>query len=332
MESEPVRGKPQPPAITSSKGMSAQFEPKTGTLTKLEQWEDFKYQEGDRQAKADRAVLDQAKDQIALIGLARFWDSTGSTSARTILLTQKTGDVQADGDVTSTRLPDKKDRKPEQQTGSMLSGDEPIQAKAARMTAKDHNQQIRYEGDALMWQGSNRLQANRIDIDRRNGRLQAEGNVFTQLLDKAETAKQKKGAVFTIVRAPRMEYSDKDRIAHYDGGVLLTRGTMVVRSRELRAFLKEDDKDGESSLDHAIADGGVKIVDATSLRTRTGTSDHAEYYVDDAKVLLKGGQPQMVDSIKGMTRGQQLTYFSNSDKLLVEGAQNQPVESRILKR
>ena len=105
---------------------------------------------------------------------------------------------------------------------------------------------------------------------------------------KAETAKQKKGAVFTIVRAPRMEYSDKDRIAHYDGGVLLTRGTMVVRSRELRAFLKEDDKDGESSLDHAIADGGVKIVDATSLRTRTGTSDHAEYYVDDAKVLLKG--------------------------------------------
>ncbi len=40
----------------------------------------------------------------------------------------------------------------------------------------------------------------------------------------------------------------------------------------------------------------------------------------------------MVDSIKGMTRGQQLTYFSNSDKLIVEGAQNQPVESRILKR
>ena len=53
-----------------------------------------------------------------------------------------------------------------------------------------------------MWQGSNRLQANRIDIDRKNGRLQAEGNVFSQLLDKAETEKQKKGAVFTVVRAP----------------------------------------------------------------------------------------------------------------------------------
>ena len=331
-ESEPVKGKPQPPAITSSKGMSAQFEPKTGTLTRLEQWDDFKYQEGDRHAKADRAVLDQAKDQITLLGSARFWDLTGSTSARTILLTQTTGDVQADGDVTSTRLPDKKEKKPDQQTGTMLSGDEPIQAKAARMISKDRNQQIRYEGDALMWQGSNRLQANRIDIDRKNGRLQAEGNVFSQLLDKTETEKQKKGSVFTVVRASRMEYLDKERIAHYEGGVQLTRGTMVVNSRELRAFLKQDEKSGDSSLDHAFADGAVKIVDTTPQRTRTGTSEHAEYYVDDAKVLLKGGQPQMVDSIKGMTRGQQLTYFSNSDKLIVEGAQNQPVESRILKR
>ena len=55
-ESEPVKGKAQPPAITSSKGMAAQFEPKTGDLVQLEQWDDFKYQEGDRQAKADRAV------------------------------------------------------------------------------------------------------------------------------------------------------------------------------------------------------------------------------------------------------------------------------------
>jgi lipopolysaccharide export system protein LptA len=127
-------------------------------------------------------------------------------------------------------------------------------------------------------------------------------------------------------------YLDKEQLAHYQGGVLLTRGTMVVNSRELRAVLKEEEKGGGSSLDRAFADGAVKIVDTTPQRTRTGTSEHAEYYVADAKVLLQGGQPQLVDSIKGTTRGRQLTYFSNSDKLLVEGAQNQPVESRILKK
>ena len=68
-----------------------------------------------------------------------------------------------------------------------------MQAKAARMTSTGNNRQIRYEGNALMWQGSNRLQADRIDIDREKGRLEANGNVLSQLLDKAETAKQKKG-------------------------------------------------------------------------------------------------------------------------------------------
>ena len=216
--------------------------------------------------------------------------------------------MRADGDVTSTRMPDKK--KPQQQPATMLSGDEPLQAKAPRMTSKDNNQQIRYEGNALMWQGSNRLQADRIDIDRKSGRLQAQGNVISQLLDKAETQKQKKGPVFTIVKAPQMVYLDKERLAHYQGGVVLTRGTMVVNSREFRAFLKEDEKGGGSSLDHAFADGSVKIVDTTPLRTRTGTSEHAEYYVSDAKVLLNGGQPQLVDSVKGTTQGRQLTYFS----------------------
>jgi lipopolysaccharide export system protein LptA len=327
-ESEPVKGKPLPPAITSSKGMAAHFEPRTGVLAKLEQWDDFKYEEGDRQAKADRALLEQAKDEITLIGSARVWDSTGSTAAKTIIMTQKTGDVQADGDVTSTRIPDKK---PQQTTGTMLSGDEPLQAKAARMTSKDHNQQIRYEGNALMWQGSNRIQADRIDIDRQAGRLQAQGNVVTQLLDTSETQKQKKGPIFTIVKAPQMLYLDKERVAHYEGGVVLNRGTMVVNSRELRAFLKEDEKGG-SSLDHAFADGAVKIVDTTPLRTRTGTSEHAEYHVSEAKVVLNGGQPQLVDSVKGTTQGRQLTYFSDSEKLIVEGGQTKPVETRILKR
>ena len=59
-------------------------------MTQLEQWDDFKYQEGDRQAKADRAVLEQSKDQITLSGSARIWDPTGSTAAKTIVMAQTT--------------------------------------------------------------------------------------------------------------------------------------------------------------------------------------------------------------------------------------------------
>jgi hypothetical protein len=34
---------------------------------------------------------------------------------------------------------------------------------------------------------------------------------------------------------------------------------------------------------------------------------------------LRGGQPQMVDSKKGYTRGSELTYFVNDGRLLVSG-------------
>ncbi len=343
-ESEQVKGKPPiPPATTSSKDLLAQFEPKSGTLAKLEQWGDFRYEEGDRKARTDRAALDYAKNSITLTGPAsRVWDPTGSTSADKILLDQKTGDFEAIGNVTSTRVPEKK-KKGE---SGMLSGDDPIQAKAAHMTSSDSNLQIRYDGNAILWQGPNRLQADKIFINRDDEKLEAHGNVISQFLDKsgdksgAAKSGEKapapktpaKAAVFTIVKAPDMTYVDEERVAHYTNGVSLTRPGLDVQSRELHSYLKSAAADSGSSLDKAFADGAVKFVQSTPGRKRTGTSEHAEYYVDEAKVILQKGQPQLVDTLRGTTKGKQLTWFSNNDRLLVDGADTQPAVSNIRRK
>jgi lipopolysaccharide export system protein LptA len=195
------------------------------------------------------------------------------------------------------------------------------------MNSMGQSSTIRYEGGALMWQGANRLQADRITIDRKNGGVVSEGNVVSQLLDKSET--RKKAAVFTIVEAPRMTYSDKERLAHYTGGSILTRGSTVVTAREIRAFLKPGD---DSALDRAVADGSVKIVQKMPARTRTGVSEHAEYFASDGRVILSGGAPELNDTVDGVTRGKELTYFANNDRLLVVGAQGQPVESKLLRK
>ena len=66
----------------------------------------------------------------------------------------------------------------------------------------------------------------------------------------------------------------------------------------------------------------MKIVSTSQKlkRTRTGTSEHAEYYADDGKVILKGGEPLLVDSLKGQTDARkQLTWFANDDRLIVDG-------------
>lgn len=325
-ETPPGKGKPQPPALTWSQGMNAEFEPRTGALTLLEQWGAFRYEEGERRATAERAEMRGPSEDVLLTGAARVWDSTGSTAADWILMRQKAGEVEAAGNVTSTRLAEKKQQPA---APGLLSSDEPLQAKAARMTTTDNNMVVVYEGDALLWQGTNRVRGDRIRIDRRTGRLDAWGKVESQLLEKAD-AKKKKERVYTVVRAPELNYDDKQRLAHYKGGTTLHRGAMVVTAREIRAFLAPGE--GDASLDRAYADGNVKIVETTPARTRTGVSEHAEYYTGTGKVVLAGGRPRFADSVDGVTEGRQITFYSNDGRLVVEGEQAAPVESKIRRK
>lgn len=339
-EKPPTRRAPKPPpATTTSDDLSASFHRTTGDLIRLEQWNNFRYQEGPREAAAHKATLEQPSDRIRLESSpnapARTWDPTGSLTANTITLDQTAGRTLAEGNVLSTRLPDSK---PAKSNSAMLNPAEPLYARAQKMTALDNNRDIAYEGAATLWQAANRLQADRVRILRDKQTLDATGNVVSQLIDAAPD--QKAAAPVTIVRSETLHYDDAQNLAHYKGNVRLnqgaTSGGMDVQSAELRAFLLDDPKPGQSRLHRAFADGNVIILQQGphqgKIRTRRGTAEHAEYYVADGRVILRGGNPQMADSVKGTTRGRQLTWFSANDSLLVEGAETQPVESRILRR
>jgi lipopolysaccharide export system protein LptA len=327
-------GEPGDPVLTWSKDLKADFDPKTGQLAHMEQWNDFRYQEGERRARSKRALLDQARNLITLDQAARMWDSSGITSADRILLDQKTGEMSADGNVVSTRMPDRKET-----SSAMLTNDQPLEAKAARMRTTGRNQEmkIRYEGQAVAWQGANRIWADRIDIDRAAHRLNAQGHVRTRFMEQqkgggvnANAAKPVAAPSFVVVNAAALVYTETDRLAHYTGGVFLVRSGMNVTGSEVRAFLNEANSD--SSLNHAIADGQVKIVRKEPGRTLTGTGEHAEYYTADERIFLTGGEPLLVDSLRGATKGRELTYYANNDKLLVNGTAKDLVTTRVLRR
>ena len=333
-----------PPSLTSSKNLLATFQPNSSQLAKLEQWDQFKYEQGDRHARAERAILDQPKNIITLVNQARVWDGTGSTDATTIVMDQKSGDIDAEGNVDSTRMPDKK---VEESNGSssMLSNDEPMHARSKKMISTNKNQHIKYEGNAVLWQGANRLQGDFVEIDRAESTLSAHGHVVSQLVDKAKvdadgkdgdqakvaakSATKLAAPVFTIVKAPELVYDDDERLAHYKGGAVLSRPNLQVKAQEIRAFLRDDNDD--SSLDHAFADGKVEIVQTAPQHTRNGASEHAEYFVDDEKVILEGGSPHFSDSVRGNTKGAKLTWFSKDDRLLVNGVEKEPAKS-VLRR
>ena len=318
---------------TSSREIVARFKPGSSQMATMEQTGNVQYAEGDRQAVAAHATLDNDKNVIVLEHAARMWDSTGSTSADLIRMDQRSGDYTAEGNVNSSRMPEKDPKKNSQ----MLSGDEPLQAQARRMVSTDRNKAIHYEGNVAMWQGASRIQADAVDLNREKRQLMADGNVVSNLWeehkdDPNKSADQKKKAgppVLTVVRAPHMAYTDDNRLAVYSGGVDLKRSGMEVKCKELRAYLAEQGAD--SRLEKAFADGAVEIRQTAPGRVRTGTADHSEYYTADQKVILRGGSPKLVDSLKGsmIQAPQQLTYYANDDRLLGEGAPGQPVESRL---
>jgi hypothetical protein len=64
-----------------------------------------------------------------------------------------------------------------------------------------------------------------------------------------------------------------------------------------------------------------------------GTSEHAEYYADEGKVILQEGEPLLVDSLRGQTRGKQLTWWANDDRLLINGEdKSSPARTTIRKK
>jgi lipopolysaccharide export system protein LptA len=105
---------------------------------------------------------------------------------------------------------------------------------------------------------------------------------------------------------------------------------LQMKAADLRSWLAEEGADNR--LTKAFADGAVQIVQTGPIRTRTGTSEHAEYYTDENKIVLRGGDPTMNDNVRGNTRGTELTYYSDDDKLLVKGSDGKPAISHIRKK
>lgn len=331
-------GKPEP-ALTWSDQMVAKFTPNTNQIATIDQTGNFRYQEGTRKAWAKRAFLEQSINRITLTDGAHVEDDTGSAIADQIVMNQANGDMDASGHVLSTHAPDKN----EKPGTSMLDDSKSMQAQADRMRTREDNTKVFYSGHAVMWQGANRISANEIDVDRDEQSLHAVGNVVSELVDNKSSGSapgnQQPAAtdppIYTVVHAPELTYRDDARIALYTGGAKLVRDKMTVTSKEIKAFLtpKTKDNGSDSSLDHALATGDVQVSQVVSPgRTRTGSAEHCAYYTKDDKVVLNGGSPQMHDSVKGMTKGRQLTYFSNDDHLIVEGEKGEVAVSQMRKK
>jgi lipopolysaccharide export system protein LptA len=308
-------------SVTTSREMSARFDPQNSQLVSMEQSGDFTYQEGVRKARAGKGVFDAKQNVMTLDTGAAVSDGSGSTTADHIRLDQATDDFTAEGNVSSSRLPDKTQK----DNSAMLSGDAPLQAQARKMESSNRagRHHTRYEGNARLWQGSNRISGDVVEIDRDKHTVTADGNVVTEAWEQPREDEKKKsaGASLTVVHAPHLVYTDADRLAFYSGGVQLDRPELRLKAKELRAWLA--DSGADSRLEKAFADGAVEIDGARKEHSYNGSSEHTEYYTGEQKVILNGGTPRMTSTTGGKAttiQQHELLYFLNDGKLVGTGA------------
>jgi lipopolysaccharide export system protein LptA len=324
-ESPKPANRPAPPVmLTWSRDFTADFDPKSSELTRIEQRGDFRFEQGDRKGSSDSATLDSKKDLITMQGGARTLDPAGSLAADLIATDQGSGDVTAIGKVASTHQSDRA-AKPT----AVISESQPFHALAARMFAPGTQKVIRYEGNVVLWQGGNRIEAGWAEIDREKHSLAARDNVVCRLVEEPAASAPKKTPVTTLIRAPQLFYTEETRTALFTGGVTMLRAGLQVTSSQLRGVFVV--KDGKSQLDTSYADGQVRILQKAPDRTRQGSAEHAEYYVSEAKVVLYGGVAQFEDSLRGTERGDRLTWYQEKDRLVVEGRKGEPANGRILR-
>jgi LPS export ABC transporter protein LptC len=339
------------PQFSSSTELAATFAA-NGEWDTLDEKGNVKFQQADRQASAARARVVRSSDTITMDGSPVLADAQSRTTASSVTIDQKSGDIRATGNVLSTY-------NPTTQSGSAMTlGPGAGHVSAQTMTGSTTSGHVIYTGHARLWQGDSVLQAEQIEVWRDDKKLLATGNVVavfpqapgTELKTpgpalpgakasiSAANATAPHGPTLWEIHAPMLTYWSDTGKAHLEGGVTAHSEEGAMQSRTLDVFLTAPPTAGSPAaaaaakaagggarqLDRALALGGVKVRQGD----RTGSAEQAEYTASDGRFVLSGGNPTITDASSDTTTGHSLTFFVANDTILIDSQEG----SRTLTR
>jgi lipopolysaccharide export system protein LptA len=341
------------PQVSTANELVATFGA-SGDWETLDEAGNVHFQQADHQATAERAKMVSKTGDLTLDGSPVLFDSTSRTTARSVAINQKSGEIQATGGVASTYFSS-------EGNASVNLGSGPAHISAATLTASNASGHALYSGHARIWQGESVLDANQIEVWRDEKKLLASGNVIAifpqasgqlpalpggrpkpppQSSARPQSGKAPESAPATAavrnvwqIRAPVLTYWSDSGKAHLEGGVAATSQQGSLQSPVLDVFLAQapmPSPDAEArhggsgkppaaaagarQLDRALATGGVVVQQGD----RRGTAEQAEYTTSDGKFVLSGGKPTITDASSDTTTGHSLTFFVSNDTILID--------------
>jgi lipopolysaccharide export system protein LptA len=312
-----------PDKVTTSNVLTLTMNP-NGGVANIVQEGNFRYVEAaakqgqaGSEATAQKATYDPQTEMFVLSGSPRVSDNGVTTTADRMRINRRTGDAIADGSVKTTYS-----QLQGQPNGALLATSDPIHVTAANMVAKRTTEIARYTGGARLWQGSNIVEALTIDFNRGTRTVTAEGEtakpVSTVFVEQGQNGKQTPVNVTGL----RLTYADAQRLAKFEGGVVMRGAEGTVTADRVTVYLQPHGSlmantpaKSASELDKIVAEGHVVI----QQPQRRGTGNRLTYTAKDGSFTLTGDSPSIFDAERGKVTGDSLTFFSRDDRVLVEG-------------
>ena len=324
-----------PPLKTWSEAFEGRFDPRTGEARHLKQWNGFGFQRGSRQGRAGEAIFQTAGNKVALSTDAQVWDPSGTIRADWILFEVETGNYTALGRASSSFTEGSPETAPTEEVSGFFAPRQPVFSSAEEITSVEEAGVLILSGQARLWQEQNRLEADRIRIDRPAKILRAEGHVVNYLTEQENGSTPAAGgrpaAGLVCIRSASLDYDEAEKLMVYVGSAELRRADLTVSSDRLEGHLGADEETGSRNrLEKAFATGNVRIVRNSSSDARLGSGRNAEYYPKESKVILIGEPASVQDESRGRTEGTRLTYYLEDDRLLVQGSSQD--RARTLRR
>jgi LPS export ABC transporter protein LptC len=313
-----------------------------GDWSTLDETAKVQLAEGPKQVTANHARMARETDTIALDGSPVFTDGMSRTSAGSVTINQKTGDMQASGGVVSTELAASATsvsaKKPS--AANLISlGEGDAHISAESLSGSTTSGDVTFRGHARLWQGQAVLQADQIEVSRDAGRLNASGNVVAVFPQqpgqgpelpslpaaKSGSAQSPTGPVTWQVRSNKLTYSNAQSMAHLEGGVTASSIQGTLHSQTLDIYLAPPTANtlspanaanaapGGRALQRAVAQGNVVV----SQNGVHGYAEQADYEASQGKFTFSGGQPRITDANGNTTTGRSLTFDVASDTISI---------------
>jgi LPS export ABC transporter protein LptC len=304
--------------LTAQK-MMAIFVRETQDVERLDALTDAKFNERDRNGRAQNASYTAADETVRLRGgEPTVWDAHARTKALEI-------DSDTRSDISYSRGKTATTYYSQEQT----NGATPFQKVKSPVYIVSDRAEFRhvagvavYTGNARAWQDDNFVRAGTITIYRDRKRMEGEGRVQSALYQVKRKGANGAGTIVpAFATANSMFYSEDERLLHYEGNVDIKQDTDRIRSAVANIYLLKETNEVEKT----IAERDVVVTQPG----RQGTGNWAQFTAADETVILKGSPARVEDAEQGSTEGGRLTVYLRESRVVADDTRGTQTPGRV---